>query len=139
MFRPPSVFNYYPPDYPVAGTELQGPAFGIHNANTALTRLNFLVYLLDWGGSSPDSSIPGALGTRVRTDAFLADAPDPARLVDRMALLVLGEPLSASVRQAVITAVTAESQQNSGSSWPARRVAMAAYLIYGSPQYQVQR
>ena len=139
VFRAPSVFNFYPPDYPVAGTELQGPAFGIHNANTALTRLNFLVYLLDWGGSAPDASIPGALGTRVRLDAFLPDAPDPARLVDRMALLALGEPLPASVRQSVIQAVTAESQQNSGNSWPRRRVAVAAYLVYGSPQYQVQR
>ena len=139
VFRAPSVFNFYPPDYPVAGTTLQGPAFGIHNANTALTRLNFLVYLLDWGGSTADASIPGALGTRVNLSAFLADASDPARLVDRMALLVLGEPLPPSVRQSVINAVTAESQQNSGSAWPTRRVAAAAYLIYGSPQYQVQR
>jgi uncharacterized protein (DUF1800 family) len=139
VFRAPSVFNFYPPDYPVAGTDLQGPAFGIHNANTALARLNFLVYLLDWNGSAPDASIPGALGTRVSLDAFVADAADPAKLVDRMALLALGEVLPPAARQPVITAVTAESQQNSGSTWQRRRVAMAAYLIYGSPQYQVHK
>ncbi len=139
VFRAPSVFNFYPPDYPVAGTELQGPAFGIHNANTALARLNYLVYLLDWNGSAPDATIPGALGTRVRLDAFVPDASDPARLVDRIALMALGDVLPPAVRQPVIDAVAAESQQNSGNSWPTRRVAMAAYLIYGSPQYQVQR
>ena len=31
VFRPGSVFNFYPPNYPVPGTALQGPAFGIHN------------------------------------------------------------------------------------------------------------
>jgi len=139
VFRAPSVFNFYPPDYPVAGTALQGPAFGIHNANTALERLNFLVYLLDWRGSAPESSIPGAVGTRVQFGAFLNHASDPAALVDRLSLLALGVPLPPTPRQAVIDAVAAETQQNSGNDWPSRRVAMAAYLIYGSPQFQVQR
>lgn len=139
VFRPPSVFNFYSPDYPVAGTVLQGPAFGIHNANTALERLNFLVYLLDWGGSAPDATIPGATGTRVQLDAFQVHATDPGALVDRLSLLALGAPLPPTPRQAIIDAVLAETQENSGSDWPRRRAAMAAYLVYGSPQFQVQR
>ncbi len=66
IFRAPSVFNFYAPDYPVPGTSLVGPAFGIHNANTALGRLNFLVYLFDWNGSAPAAGIPNAVGTRVK-------------------------------------------------------------------------
>ena len=75
MFRPPSVFNFYPPDYPVAGTTLVGPTFGIHNANTALARLNYLTYLLDWGGTpATGSSVPNPVGTLVNLSAFTADA-----------------------------------------------------------------
>jgi uncharacterized protein (DUF1800 family) len=48
LFRSPSVFNFFPPDFPVAGTTLVGPAFAIHNANTALGRFNFITYLIDW-------------------------------------------------------------------------------------------
>jgi hypothetical protein len=68
----------------VAGTTQVGPAFGIHNANTALGRLNFLVHLFDWGGSAPATGVPNALGTRVKLDAFLPDAADATRLVDRL-------------------------------------------------------
>jgi uncharacterized protein (DUF1800 family) len=37
-FRAPTVFNFYAPDFPLSGTKLVGPAFGIHNASTALNR-----------------------------------------------------------------------------------------------------
>ncbi|MDH5541198.1 MAG: DUF1800 domain-containing protein, partial [Rhizobacter sp.] len=76
VFRPPSVFNFYPPDYPVPGTTLVGPAFGIHNANGALERLNLLTFLLDWDGQNPDPNVPSAVGTKVDLGAFMADAAD---------------------------------------------------------------
>ena len=46
VFRAPSVFNFYPPNFPVAGTRLVGPAFGIYNANTGFARLNFINHSL---------------------------------------------------------------------------------------------
>ncbi len=139
VFRPPSVFNFYPPDYPVAGTTLQGPAFGIHNANSALERMNYLTYLLDWGGSAPEPSVPNALGTQVVLDGFLADAPDAAKLVDRMANLALGAPLPAAQRTSVITAVQWWTASTDSANWQRNRVRAAAYLVFGSPNYQVQR
>ena len=33
VFRSPSVFNFYSPNSPIAGTDLVGPAFGIHSAS----------------------------------------------------------------------------------------------------------
>ncbi len=140
VFRPPSVFNFYPPDYPVAGTALVGPAFGIHNANTALQRVNFVQYLTFWDGSAPSSDVPNALGTRVDLSAFLADADQPEVLVDRLSRLALGAPLPAAARTAVVNAVGAFTSANSGASNVRRyRVQQAAYLIFSSPQYQIAR
>jgi hypothetical protein len=139
VFRSPSVFNFYAPNYPVAGTSLQGPAFGIHNANAALQRINFVNYLVFWDGSGPSSNVPGAVGTKVDLSAFVADASDAARLVDRLSLLALGQPLPAASRTAVIDAVSAFTQQNNGNDFRLNRVRQAAYLIFASPQYQLIR
>lgn len=143
VFRPPSVFNFYPPDYPVAGTSLVGPAFGIHNANAALQRLNFINYLVFWGGSQPDRSVPKALGTQVNLKAFIKDAEDAGRLVDRLSLLLLGEVLPTDQRTVVINAVntyavrtTTKAERNDSLT---NRVRQAAYLVLATPQYHLTR
>ena len=139
VFRPPSVFNFYPPDYPVPGTTLVGPEFGIHSANAALERLNFLTFALDWGGAEPSTTVPNAVGTKVDLSAFTADAADAAKLVDRLSLLALGQPLPATPRQKVIDAVSWWTDKTDATNWKTNRVKAAAYLVYGSPNYQVQR
>jgi uncharacterized protein (DUF1800 family) len=136
VFTAPSVFSFYPPNYPVTGTPLVGPAFGIYNVNTAFARLNYLNMLLFWDGMSPDTSIPGATGSSVNLSAFGTDAANPAVLVDRMDKLATGGRLSAASRQAIVTAVTAWDATQS-SDWRNQRVRTAAYLVFASPQYQV--
>ena len=139
VFRPPSVFNFYPPDYPVPGTTLVGPTFGIHSANAALERLNYLTYLLDWGGSAPDANVPNAVGTRIDLSAFLADAPDAAKLVDRLSMLALGQALPSGPRTEVINAVSWWTAARDATNWQTNRVKTAAYLVFASPNYQVLR
>jgi uncharacterized protein (DUF1800 family) len=139
LFRPPSVFNYYPPNYPVPGTTLVGPTFGIHSANAALERLNFLTYLFDWDGSDPSADVPNAIGTKVDLSAFTADAADAAKLVDRVSLLALGQALPATPRQKVIDAVSWWTDKTDATNWKTNRVKAAAYLVFGSPNYQVLR
>jgi len=138
MFRPPSVFNYYSPDYPVAGTTLVGPAFGIHNANTTLQRLNFLTYLLEWGGSPPNTTVPGAVGTRVDLSAFASSADDAGVLVDRLANLATGTLLPKTSRSAVVNAVAWWTPARD-ANWRQQRVKTAAYLVFAAPEYQVIR
>ncbi|HVT36906.1 MAG TPA: DUF1800 family protein, partial [Nevskiaceae bacterium] len=46
VFSPPTVFNFYPPDYPLQGTSLVGPPFGIYNTNTSVQRADFVNRLL---------------------------------------------------------------------------------------------
>jgi uncharacterized protein (DUF1800 family) len=138
VFRPPSVFNYYRPDYPVAGTTLQGPQFGILNANTGLARVNYVNYLVNWGGSAPSANVPDALPTQVNLDAFLTDAADPAKLVDRIARVGLGGRITPASRQTIIDAVAAWNAGNS-ANYLKERVKTAAYLVFASPQYQIAR
>jgi uncharacterized protein (DUF1800 family) len=140
VFRPPSVFNFFPPDYPVANTgNLVGPQFGIHSVNSGLQRLNFLTYVFDWNGSNPDASVPNAVGTKVDLTPFLADAPDAAKLVDRISLMVLGAPLPTAARTKTIDAVSWWTSTNDATNWQLNRVKAAAYLVFASPQYQVSR
>lgn len=139
VFRAPSVFNFYPADYPVPGTAQNGAAFGIHNANGALQRMNFLSYLLDMGGSPPAADVPRAVGTRVRLDAFLADADDAGKLVDRLSLVAIGQALPAVPRDKVIDAVNAWTPASDAANWRVNRVRTAAYLVFASPNYQLQR
>ena len=79
------------------------------------------------------------VGTKIKVDAFVGDAPDAAKLVDRVANLALGAPLPSTQRTAVIRAVEAWNSQTDSQNWQARRVHTAAYLIFGSPNYQIQR
>ncbi|HEY9094268.1 MAG TPA: DUF1800 domain-containing protein, partial [Hydrogenophaga sp.] len=62
---------------------------------------------------------------------------DPGRLVDRMALLALGETLPSAARSAVINAV--EGYPSNSSDFRLNRVRQAAYLVFSSPQYQIVR
>ena len=140
VFRPPSVFDFYPPDYPVAGTSLVGPQFGIHNTNGALNRLNFLNYLLYEGGSPPNPKHPDSLGTLIDDTAFLSSAGDAGALVDRLCLLAFGHPLPAATRTPVIDAVSYWDETTApDGAWQHKRVDTAAYLVFGAPDYQVQR
>lgn len=137
MFMPPSVFGFYPPNYPVAGTRLVGPAFGVYNANTAFARLNFINMLLNWDGVAPESSVPGALGTSVNLAAFRTDAAQPTVPVDRLAALATGGRLSAAAKARIVTAVNAWPSTDNSIDWRTERVRTAAYLVYASPAYQV--
>jgi len=132
VFNPPTVFSFYPPDYPVAGANLFGPAFAITNTNTSLGRMNFLTYLIDWKGSAPDPNIPDAIGTSLNLSAFSADAADAGKLVDRMSLLMLGKNLSPTSRSKVMAAVDARSATNADL-----RTRTAAWLVLSSPAFQV--
>ncbi len=137
LFRSPSVFNFYPPDYPVAGTALQGPQFGILNANTGMARINFVNYMVNWGGSQPVAGVPDAMATKVNLQAFAADAADPAKLVDRMVRLGLGGRISPASRQAIIDAVSAWTPAS--PDYLTYRAKTAAYLVFASPHYQIAR
>ncbi|HEY4065846.1 MAG TPA: DUF1800 domain-containing protein [Burkholderiaceae bacterium] len=137
--QPPSVFNFFAPSFPVAGTALLGPEFQIHGAGSALDRLTYLSSLIDWPPAAVDATIPNSIPTQVNLSAFTSSAASPSALVDRLSMLALGTTLPATPRQSVITAVSYFTSTNDAANWQLDRVKAAAYLVLASPNYQVIR
>ncbi len=133
LFRPPSVFSYYPPDYEVPGEEgLYGPAFGIFSSRTALSRANF-------ANRAIFSSIPAAppnrpTGTSIDLSPWTPLAADPANLVAQLNCLMLACSMSTAMQTSIVNAVSAIPATNQ-----LLRTRTAVYLIATSSQFSVQR
>jgi uncharacterized protein (DUF1800 family) len=115
LFRPPTVFSYFPADFNITGTDLTGPEFGILSATTALKRANYA---------------NGLLYTGITVNA---DRPNGTSLN----LAALHGTMSATVRSSITTAVTAIP--TSTSQYQLKRTQTAIYLVLTSAQYQVER
>jgi uncharacterized protein (DUF1800 family) len=120
-FESPTVFNFYPPDNVIPGTNLLGPEFKILNSTTAISRINFV-----------NDLVYGSVGSSTKTDisAYVALAPNPAALVDSLCNVLTHGPLSDGARNTIITTVTNLTDNT-------RRVKTALYLIGSSSQFQV--
>lgn len=134
LFTSPSVFNYFPPSYTIAGTTSLGPEFGIHDATSALSRANFVYQLVYGGGAAAEASVNGSTGTSLDLSAYQSSAANAETLImqlnQRMMHGTLSKIASATIAQAV-NAVAATDTLN--------RVRMAVYLLASSQQYQVER
>jgi len=155
VFGSPSVFNFYSPMQPLAGTDLVAPRFGIDNANTSLARINYANSLIYWwykagAGLAPDPNVPFAIGTKVNyehIETAIESATDSESAIQVLnELLVDGRLTDAEVQ--VIAAAMDEwnpkedqwlTRADLNSNWKRERVRTAVYLILSSPQYQVQR
>ncbi|WP_028311138.1 DUF1800 domain-containing protein [Derxia gummosa] len=143
-FNAPSVFNYYPPDYALAGTSYVSPAFGIENESSTLQRILFLWMVNNpWVTTSlrfdPSTTVSGAWGTYVSMSKWMSLTSDPASLVDRFALLATSSQLTSAQRSAMIDSVSAWNSTNDPTAWQLHRVRTAAYLAFLAPQFSVIR
>jgi len=131
VFRSPTVFNFFPPDFPVPGTSgLVGPEFGILSTTTALTRDDILYHLID--GSVGVQALYRPNFPRVDLSNLMLLADDPSALVEALNQTLLRGQIPDNVRSIFV---------NSISSAPtgAQRVKEALYLVSSSALYQVQR
>ena len=85
----------------------------------------------------PDTSVPGATGSSVNLAAFMADASDAAKLVDRLLARATGGRASAPTRAQILAAVNAWPSDDPGLDWRTERVRTAAYLVFAAPACQV--
>jgi uncharacterized protein (DUF1800 family) len=134
VFYAPSVFNYYPSDYLVPGTSLLGPEFGVQSSATAVARANFANRLLFSTVVAPDPTVYAATGTTIDLAPYQASAQDAQALAAKLDRALLAGRMTAPMRDAIISAVTALPASDS-----LNRARAALWLVVTSPQFQVQR
>jgi len=134
VFTAPSVFNFYPPDYVVPGTNVVGPEFALQNTTTAFARINFANSLVFSAAINPDPNVYGATGTQLDWSALTALAADPKALVAKLNRLLMHGTLSSAAQDAIVTAVNAVAATDALA-----RARTAFYLAVTSSQYQVER
>lgn len=144
VFRAPSVFNFYPPDYPLPGSAtLVSPASKLLTANAIVQRHN-LIY--DWTISAlatrpefaPATTIAGTTGSSINWSGWEAFGTDIDGMIDRIDLILTNRTMSAAQKAALKAAATAVI--NADPTLQARaRAQVMLYAVLSSPQFQVDR
>ena len=132
VFRPLTVFSYYPADYLLPGsTTILAPQFGLMDSTSALKRANFVNTMvfstIAVGANSPT-------GTALDLSGLQAMAGDPAGMVSYLDRLMLHGTISPGMQTSIVNAVAAVPSSN-----PRLRAQQALYLMATSSQYQVER
>jgi uncharacterized protein (DUF1800 family) len=128
----PSVFNFFPPDYGIPGTNLLGPEFDLETTATTLVRANFVNSFV-YGSSSIGA------GTSVDFTNYANLSANPnstGQLIDSLNTLLLHNTMTSDARASILAAVNAVP---AGSTQNLLRAKTAIYLILSSSQYQVEQ
>ena len=154
-FNSPTVFNFFPADYVIPGTNLSGPQFGILDATTYFSRVNFFYSMLGFGAANAcapapstnvnlgacarDTTVIGSTGTKIDLSIAAALYNNVPALVDYVSNALLYEPLSPAWRTQIIAAVSAVTLSATPTDVQKYdRARTAYYLIAISPKYQTE-
>jgi hypothetical protein len=142
-FLSPTVFNFYPPDYIIPGTSINGPEFAIMNTGTSIARANFFNRMVftapTYAVSLPDSPNGTSFDFSDLQALVVAD-PTNNLLLDELNNRMLHGSMTAQNRTTLQTALNSISLSNPPTAAQTlNRVRQAVYLIATSSQYQVQR
>ncbi len=130
LFYSPTVFSYYPHEYVVSGTPIEGPEMGIQSSLAAINRVNFINTM---AFSKLNSPAPNP-GTTLDLSPLKLLAGDATALVGYLNHLLMHGSMSADALATVTGAVAAIPATN-----PLLRSQTALYLVASSSQYQVVR
>ena len=131
VFRAPSVFNYYTPDYQIPGTAILGPEFEILSTATAFRRINFVNTMVYSRINVSNPNAPN--GTSIDLSGMQALAGNPAQLVNALDTLLMHGTMSEEMRNTILQAISTPNMD------ALARTRAAIYLILTSSQYQVER
>ncbi|WP_084579197.1 DUF1800 domain-containing protein [Sphingomonas azotifigens] len=144
VMRAPSVFNFYPDDYPMPGSAtLRSPASKLLTSNNQL-RFHNLAY--DWTVSGDATrteyaavaTLPGTSGSAPAWADWEAFGDDVDGMVDRINLLLFAKALTKAQRDALKAAGVAIT--NADPKLQARkRAQMMLYVAATSPMFLVDR
>ncbi|MHC9418812.1 DUF1800 domain-containing protein [Sphingomonas citri] len=142
IFQAPSVFNYYPPDYPL-NDRLVSPASKLMSAGSVVSLQTFLY---DWtirGQAdryefSYNMGVPNFTGTTPVWDGWDAIGGDPDRLVAVVNLLLLSNSATSAQLSAMRSAALSITDRD--ATLQARKRAQAVlYIAASSPNFLVDR
>lgn len=145
VFEAPSVFNFYPWDYPLAQSDgLVSPATKLTGGGLDYERHNFMFYytiLDDYLGTGRDyiknADLGSNTGTKVDWRQWESLKTVDA-IIDRMNLLMLNNTMTGYQRDALKKAMNAVTDAN--ATRQARlRAQTGLYIVLTSPQFQVDR
>ncbi|GAC1647773.1 MAG: hypothetical protein NVS9B15_06350 [Acidobacteriaceae bacterium] len=126
-----SVFNFFPPNYVIPGTQTNAPEFGQENSATAILRLS-LANTLVYGGVSGftvDLSQTSALGIAAsKTGNAMTDS---GNLVDALGVIFMHGQMPTQMRAAIVNHVATLTNIP-------QRVRVATYLVITSSLYKVE-
>ena len=123
VFNPATVFNFFPPVNPIAGTTLNGPEFFIFDTNTSLARMNFI-----------NQVVYGSIGGNTRLDfSAVINAGTPDQMVAWLDTLFLHGSTPTQMKSTILTAVGALDPADKAGQAQA-----AIYLYISSSMYQAQ-
>jgi uncharacterized protein (DUF1800 family) len=141
VWDPPSVFNYFPPDFAVPGTDILGPEFALANTGFSFARNNNIYYFTMEGGEhfdTPTSAVPEPYAP-CGTSIDLAEAvrwatidPTGNRLIEELNTKMMHGTMSEAMKSKIRSAINLNV--------PVKyRAKQAVFLIASSSQYQIQR
>ena len=123
-FLSPSVFNYYPPNYQVQGTPLLGPEFKILNANTTVSRINFVNDLI-YGSVGSD--------TKIDISPYVAAAGNVSDLLALVNTNLMHGQMPSDMDSTLSTTLSSLAFTDNTS-----RAQAALYLVLTSSQFQME-
>lgn len=128
VYRAPSVFNYYPPDFPLPNSKLQGPEFAIFSTTEAFNRVNFAYALIN---KQISTSSDRPKGTWIDYTALQPLAANPAALVAKLATMLMPEGMNPKVQPLLAQIV----------GWPpeSERLQHAIYWLATSPEFMIEK
>jgi uncharacterized protein (DUF1800 family) len=143
-FRAPSVFNFYPYEFPLPlGAGLDSPASKLMTGASVIARHNFVYdWTVDGDGTrtefAPQANIAGSTGTFPDWAPWEAFGTDDGKILDRINLLLLNGTMTKDQQQSLLKAMAAIKNSNP-SLQTRKRAQMALYVVASSPLFQADR
>lgn len=135
----PTVFNFFLPSYQPPGElatlGLIAPEFQITTDTTVASVANVLGDKVYWAWRGNDDVGPEDIVVDLGPELTFAN--DPARLVDRYDLLLMGRTMSNTMYNTLVTYL--QSLPASNTDERRERVQEAIWLIQTSPEYSIER
>jgi len=154
IFNSDTVFNYYPADFQIPGTDLLGPQFGIYDAPRVFARANALWNLTlgstcpvatpnvcnpNGAGGAADASVAGSIGTHIDYSALAAAAASVPTLVQQVDNMLLFGTMPPAMNAQIVNAVNAIPTSTPITAQQLLdRARTAVYLTVTSPRFQVE-